>query len=166
MALRPSISLRLRQRACGLVRGALGVVVCTFLLASCATYSKVQHAAPRITPYRITIVQGNFVSRAAAAQLRPGMSREQVRAILGTPLLTDLFHANRWDYIFYFKRGAAQVVQRRALAVYFDGDRVLRWEGDADLPSEYELIAEIDGDKQRKRGAQKANTVQTPMTER
>ena len=54
--------------------------------------------------YKIDIVQGNFVSREQAAALKPGMSRAQVRDILGTPLLTSVFHADRWDYVFTFKR--------------------------------------------------------------
>ncbi|MGY8525881.1 outer membrane protein assembly factor BamE [Paracidovorax citrulli] len=119
----------------------------TLVTAACSTYdSTSRKVAEAITPYRINIVQGNFVSREAAAQLREGMSREQVRYLLGTPLLTDVFHADRWDYVFSFKRGKTQVVQQRRFTVFFDGDRVARFNGD-ELPSEYELIAEIDGMK-------------------
>lgn len=119
----------------------------TLVTAACSTYdSTSRKVAEAITPYRINIVQGNFVSREAAAQLREGMSREQVRYLLGTPLLTDVFHADRWDYVFSFKRGKTQVVQQRRFTVFFDGDSVARFNGD-ELPSEYELIAEIDGMK-------------------
>jgi outer membrane protein assembly factor BamE len=62
-------------------------------------------------------------------------------------LLTDMFHNDRWDYLFYFKRGATEVVQQRELIVYFDGDKLVRWTGAENLPSELELLAEIDGDK-------------------
>jgi len=61
--------------------------------------------------------------------------------------LTDMFHNDRWDYLFYFKRGATEVVQQRELIVYFDGDKLVRWTGAENLPSELELLAEIDGDK-------------------
>lgn len=114
---------------------------------ACSTYdSTSRKIANAITPYRINIVQGNFVSREAAAQLREGMTRDQVRFLLGTPLLTDVFHANRWDYVFSFKRGNTQVVQQRRFTVFFEDDKLVRFTGD-ELPSEYELIAEIDGIK-------------------
>lgn len=114
---------------------------------ACSTYdSTSRKIANAITPYRINIVQGNFVSREAAAQLREGMTRDQVRFLLGTPLLTDVFHANRWDYVFSFKRGNTQVVQQRRFTVFFENDKLVRYAGD-ELPSEYELIAEIDGIK-------------------
>ncbi|POR56143.1 Beta-barrel assembly machine subunit BamE [Paraburkholderia eburnea] len=132
-----------------------GRLACTLLaaaafaaLAGCSTYdSLTQRVAQSITPYRITIVQGNFVSAEAAAQMKVGMSRADVKQLLGTPLLADMFHANRWDYVFYFKRGSTAVVQQRDFVVMFDGDRVSSWSGGEDLPSNLELLAEIDGDK-------------------
>jgi outer membrane protein assembly factor BamE len=134
-------------------------VACTLLaatafatLAGCSTYNSLtQRFAQSITPYRITIVQGNFVSKEAAEQMRVGMSRAEVKQLLGTPLLTDMFHANRWDYVFYFKRGSTAVVQQRDFVVMFDGDRVTSWSGGEDLPSNLELLAEIDGDKSGKK---------------
>jgi outer membrane protein assembly factor BamE len=120
-------------------------------LAGCSTYDSVtQKIAQSITPYRITVVQGNFVSQEAASQMQAGMSRDQVKALLGTPLLTDMFHADRWDYVFYFKRGSTSVVQQRDFTVFFTGDRVSSWTGGENLPSNLELLAEIDGDKGRK----------------
>jgi outer membrane protein assembly factor BamE len=117
-------------------------------LSGCSTYdSLTQRVAQRITPYRITIVQGNFVSKEAAAQMHVGMSRAEVRQLLGTPLLTDMFHDNRWDYVFYFKRGSTAVVQQRDFVVNFEADRVTSWSGGDDLPSNLELLAEIDGDR-------------------
>ncbi|NHV31316.1 outer membrane protein assembly factor BamE [Burkholderia sp. D-99] len=122
-------------------------------LAGCSSYDSVtQRIAQSITPYRITVVQGNFVSQEKAAQLQIGMSREQVRALLGTPLLADMFHADRWDYLFYFKRGSTAVVQQRDLVVTFSGDRLAGWTGADNLPSELDLLADIDGD----RGGKKA----------
>jgi len=138
-----------------------GRLACTLLaaaafaaLAGCKSYDSVtQRVAQSITPYRITIVQGNFVSAEAAAQMRVGMSRAEVKQLLGTPLLTDMFHANRWDYIFYFKRGSTAVVQQRDFVVLFEGDRVASWSGGEDLPSNLELLAEIDGDRSGKKHA-------------
>ncbi len=120
-------------------------------LAGCSTYDSVtDKVIGVVTPYRINIVQGNFVSKEAYDQLKAGMTRDQVRQLLGTPLLTDIFHANRWDYVFYFKRGNASVVQERHLKVYFEGDTLARWEGGENLPTEYQLVEEIDGQKGRK----------------
>src|ERR1700761_7190092 len=134
------------------VRGTLIVAAAVSLLAGCSTYDSVtQRFAQAITPYRITVVQGNFVSKEAAAQMQVGMSRAQVRQILGTPLLTDMFHADRWDYVFYFKRGSTSIVQQRDFVVNFAGDRVASWSGGEDLPSNLELLAEIDGDRTGKK---------------
>lgn len=104
------------------ITAAVAVAVVT--LAGCSSYDSVtQRIAQSITPYRITVVQGNFVSQEKASQLQAGMTRDQVRALLGTPLLADLFHADRWDYLFYFKRGSTSVVQQRDLVLNFQNDR-------------------------------------------
>ncbi|HEX7912834.1 MAG TPA: outer membrane protein assembly factor BamE [Paraburkholderia sp.] len=136
------------------MRGTLIAVATVAVLAGCSTYdSLTQRIAQSITPYRITVVQGNFVSQEAASQMQVGMSRAQVKQLLGTPLLTDIFHADRWDYVFYFKRGSTAVVQQRDFVVMFAGDRVASWSGGDDLPSNLELLAEIDGDKAGKKKA-------------
>ncbi len=133
------------------MRGTLIAAASMTILAGCSTYNSVtQSVAQHITPYRITVVQGNFVSAEAASQMKIGMSRDQVKALLGTPLLADMFHADRWDYIFYFKRGSTSVVQQRDFVVTFAGDRVAGWTGGENLPSNLELLAEIDGDKGHK----------------
>ncbi|MDQ0142566.1 outer membrane protein assembly factor BamE [Cupriavidus necator] len=125
----------------------VSLLTAALLAGACSAYdSTSRKVANAITPYRINIVQGNFVSREAASQLREGMTRDQVKFLLGTPLLTDVFHANRWDYVFSFRRGNTPVVQQRRYTVFFDGERLVKFGGD-ELPSEYELIAEIDGMK-------------------
>ena len=101
-------------------------------------------------PYVPDIVQGNFISSEQYAKLQLGMTREQVRQILGTPLLASYFHANRWDYIFEFKRAGQTVGKERHVTVFFDGDKVVKFEGDA-LPTEVELVAEIDSYAKTKR---------------
>ena len=94
-----------------------------------------------ITPYRIDIVQGNVVTKEQLALVRPGMSRVQVRDILGSPLLTDVFHADRWDYVFTIKRPGTQP-QQRSIVAHFEGDRLTRIDA-PDLPSEREFVASI-----------------------
>lgn len=95
-----------------------------------------------ITPYRADVVQGNFISREQIAQLRSGMGRNDVRSVLGTPLLTSVFHADRWDYVFTLKRqGMADQVFR--YSVFFKGEALERFEGDT-MPGEAEFIARMD----------------------
>jgi outer membrane protein assembly factor BamE len=95
-----------------------------------------------VSPYKIDIVQGNFVSKEQADALKVGMSRTQVRDILGTPLLASMFHADRWDYVFTFKRQGAES-QARKVSVYFSGDTLARFEADT-LPTETEFVATLD----------------------
>jgi outer membrane protein assembly factor BamE len=95
------------------------------LAAAC---SHVPHI-PGVTPYRPEIQQGNFVSQEMVSQLKPGMSKEQVRFVLGTPLLTDIFHADRWDYVYWRESPSGQREQRR-LAVHFEDGRLARVDGD------------------------------------
>ena len=95
-----------------------------------------------LMPYEVEIVQGNVVTAEQVAMLRPGLSREQVRELLGTPLLTDMFHAGRWDYVFTVHRqGIAD--QRRRLAVFFQDGRLDRFEGD-EMPGEADVVARLD----------------------
>jgi outer membrane protein assembly factor BamE len=82
-----------------------------------------------LTPYRIDIQQGNYVSQEMVAQLKPGMTKAQVRHVLGTPLVTDVFHAERWDYVYTLERPRQPRVQRR-VAVFFEGGKLARLEGD------------------------------------
>lgn len=124
-----------------------------FLLLSLAACGSLDQASSRmvsvVTPYKMDIVQGNFVSREQAAAIKEGMSRVQVRDILGTPLLVSVFHADRWDYVFTFKRQGVEP-QARRVTVFFQGDRLTRIEADA-LPSEAEFVASLDSG--RKSGA-------------
>ena len=101
-------------------------------------------------PYVPDVVQGNFISSEQYAKLQLGMSREQVKQILGTPLLADYFHANRWDYIFEFKRQKEVVGKDRRVTIFFENDKVVKFDGDA-LPTEAELVAEIDNYAKSKR---------------
>ncbi len=78
--------------------------------------------------HRIDIQQGNAVAPEAYARLKPGMSRPEVRQLLGTPLLNDVFHANRWDYYFRNEK-AGKLVEQNRFSVYFENDKVARVEG-------------------------------------
>ncbi|MEP6823861.1 MAG: outer membrane protein assembly factor BamE, partial [Ramlibacter sp.] len=99
-------------------------------VSGCGTFnSTTERLAGAITPYKIEVVQGNFVSKEQVAALQPGMSRAQVRDVLGTALIADAFHKDRWDYVFTIKRQNVDPQQRR-LALFFKDDSLLRFEGD------------------------------------
>jgi outer membrane protein assembly factor BamE len=119
------------------------LLVASASLVACGSFDSASNRiAGIVTPYKMDIVQGNFVSREQAAAIKPGMSRSQVRDILGTPLLTSIFHADRWDYVFTFRRQGAQPQSRR-VTVFFKADLLERVEADA-LPSEAEFVASLD----------------------
>jgi len=85
---------------------------------------------PNFSPHRIEIQQGNFVTQEMVAQLKPGMSKDQVKFILGTPLIADVFHADRWDYVFTRIRANSREQEKRRIAVYFEDGKLKRVEGD------------------------------------
>ncbi|MBU3739212.1 MAG: outer membrane protein assembly factor BamE [Rhodoferax sp.] len=123
-------------------RLGLALLVTASLTACSTVDSASNRVVAMVTPYRMDIVQGNFVSREQVSALQPGMSRLQVRDILGTPLVTSLFHADRWDYVFTFRRTGAEP-QLRKVTVFFRGDALERVQADA-LPSEAEFVASLD----------------------
>jgi outer membrane protein assembly factor BamE len=84
---------------------------------------------PGITPYRIDIQQGNYVTQDMVAKLKPGMTKSQVRFALGTPLVVDVFHTDRWDYVYVLQKGG-RVREHRRIIVLFEQDKLLRIEGD------------------------------------
>ncbi len=103
--------------------------VCS-LLAACSSFN----------PYKIDVQQGNVLTQEMVAQLKPGQTREQVRFILGTPLLTDIFHQQRWDYVYSYRKGRSGEVETRQFSVYFDKDnRLERASGDVEVADLDEL---------------------------
>mgnify|MGYP000108333932 CR=1 FL=1 len=94
-----------------------------------------------ISPYKITVQQGNFISQDMVSQLKEGMTREQVRFLLGTALLTDMFHEDRWDYPFRLLKPSGELISSR-VTVIFKNNTVARFEG-GNLPSEKEYLALI-----------------------
>ncbi len=127
------------------VRAAFTVLSCAVLTA-CGSMKSMSESRINpvnwITPYKIEVVQGNFVSKQQVEQLKPGMPRSAVRDVLGTPLLTSVFHADRWDYVFTLKRQGSEP-QALKLTVFFKGDALERFEGD-EMPSETDFVAGLD----------------------
>lgn len=99
---------------------ALGIAA---VLAGCSSGSKWGF------PYKIDVQQGNWITQEQIALLQPGMSREQVRFALGSPMLTSVLHSDRWDYPYYYKPGYGDARERK-FTVWFENDRLARWAGD------------------------------------
>lgn len=112
------------------------------LLGACGPSKLLSQPATWLTPYRPDVVQGNFISSEQVALLTAGLSRLQVRNLLGTPLVSSLFHADRWDYVFSIQRrvGESQIYR---YAVFFKGDELVRYEGDS-MPTESDFIAQLN----------------------
>jgi outer membrane protein assembly factor BamE len=138
---------------------AVTLIAFTLALAGCST-SKTASNAPSeasgvnvtkksgflsfISPYRVNVQQGNFVSKEMVANLKPGMTKEQVRFALGTPLLTDVFHQDRWDYEFRLAKGNGEVLTSR-VSVFFKDTLMDHYTGGEDLPTEAEYLSLISG---------------------
>jgi outer membrane protein assembly factor BamE len=101
------------------------------------------------SPYRVDVQQGNFVSREMVAQLKEsmknkqGMTPDQVRFVMGTPLLTDVFHQDRWDYPFRLEKANGEIITSR-VTVFFKDNRLVNVEG-GDLPTEKDYLSLIAG---------------------
>jgi outer membrane protein assembly factor BamE len=86
----------------------------SLLLVACS-------GTPTVQPYRIDIRQGNVVTQEMVAQLKPGLTKDQVKFILGSPLVSDMFHSDRWDYVYHFKPGKGEAQQRRLTVIFVEG---------------------------------------------
>ena len=115
------------------------VLFAVLLLGACSV--------PRVvTEYRIDVQQGNVLNQEMVAQLRPGQTRDQVRFLLGTPMLIDMFHADRWDYVYRLQKGSTGAVETRRFTVFFDGDgKLYRVAGDvvADSGAGQEVVPDV-----------------------
>lgn len=96
------------------------LVLLSTLLASCSYLS-----SPVLSPYKMDIRQGNYITPEMREKLKLGMSKSQVRYVLGTPMVSDAFHGNRWDYIYSLEQ-RGEVVEKQRLTLYFEGDRLVR----------------------------------------
>lgn len=129
-------------------RLALAGAASAMFLAGCAGPSPIgfdrlsERIASIVTPYRLEVVQGNVVTREMAERVKTGMSRSQVRELLGSPLISDAFHVDRWDYVFTIRRPGTDYQQRRVTAM-FTNDALTSFQAD-ELPSERDFVASID----------------------
>jgi outer membrane protein assembly factor BamE len=95
------------------------------LLSACSSVPRI------VTEYKIDVQQGNVLTQEMVSQLRPGLSKDQVRFILGTPMLVDMFHADRWDYVYRLQKGSTGEVETRKFSTFFGADgKLVRVAGD------------------------------------
>ena len=106
------------------------LIVAVSLLAGCASSGFSLPKIPGIEAHRMEIQQGNYVTQEMIAKLQPGMTRDQVRFVLGTPLVADAFHEDRWDYMFRRQRANSKEIEQRRIVIFFDDGRLSRIEGD------------------------------------
>ena len=99
-------------------------------------------------PYRASVQQGNWITQEQVATLQEGMTREQVRFVLGSPTLTSVLHADRWDYPYFYQPGTGDP-QQRLFTVWFENDRLVRWQGDEQ--PEVQPFQQAERDVQRSR---------------
>jgi len=112
-------------------------------LAGCQSLQSTDSFLGVITPYKVEVVQGNVITSEQANAVKLGMTRARVRDILGSPLLTDVFHVDRWDYVFTIRRQGAEPQSRR-IVVIFEGDSLKSIDTGGTLPSDREFVASID----------------------
>ena len=125
-----------------LVRIGLGLLGAS-ALGGCQSLQSSDSFLGVITPYKVEVVQGNVVTKEQAEAVKPGMNRAQVRDALGSPLVADPFHGDRWDYVFTIRRQGAEP-QLRRVVVRFDGEAMKSIDTGGALPSEREFVASID----------------------
>jgi outer membrane protein assembly factor BamE len=120
------------------IRG-LALMLCLSMLAGCGSLG-----FPGV--YRINVEQGNIITQDMIDQLKPGMTRRQVRFVLGTPLLEDPFHTDRWEYI-YLLRNGDQILFEQRLTVFFEGDTLTHFNSTRP-PSSASDDADSEGDSE------------------
>jgi outer membrane protein assembly factor BamE len=120
-----SLPLKTCDAVLPLMFRSLVTLVVVLLLEGCQSVTGI----PGLSAYKIDIQQGNYVTQDMVAKLKPGMTRSQVKFALGTPLVTDAFHPDRWDYVYVLNKKGKLIEQRRIIVVFKD-DKLLRLEGD------------------------------------
>lgn len=139
---------------------------CTaFLAAAMAGCSSV----PRIVnEYKIDVQQGNVLTQDMVSQLKPGLTKDQVRFVLGTPMLMDMFHANRWDYAYRLQKGSTGDVEMRKFSTFFDADgKLIRVAGDVAAAQASDASAEPESQSREiDLGSVSADTVAPPIEDK
>lgn len=123
------------------------LVATTIVLVGCSSVPKIPNV---VSEYRIDIQQGNVITQDMVSHLKPGQSKDQVRYILGSPMLVDVFHGDRWDYVYSLKKGSADTVDVRRFSVFFADGKLSRVGGDVVAASAVEADADGAAPPERK----------------
>lgn len=138
----------------------LAAVLCT-LLAACTTKPSF------INEYKIDVQQGNVLNQETVSQLKPGQTKDQVRFLLGTPMIADIFHQQRWDYVYHYKNGQTGNVESRKFTVFFDADgRLERVDGDVAVAEVGELTTPVVKTRLVDLGSLSGEAADTPLPPR
>jgi len=114
------------------------IVFVSMLLASC---SDISSYIPTFTPYKIEVRQGNLITQEMRDKLKLGMTQSQVKLVLGAPLINDVYHANRWDYIYRLNE-KGELIENQRLTLFFDKDSLVRIEDATPLTASGHAIQE------------------------
>lgn len=135
---------------------------------SCALVAACSWKPGFINEYKIDIQQGNVLTQEMVSQLKPGQTKDQVRFILGTPVLADVFHANRWDYVYRLQKGSTGLVEERKFTVIFDADgKLARVAGDVTAAQESAAAAApVASTREIDLGSIDADAVAPPIEEK
>jgi outer membrane protein assembly factor BamE (lipoprotein component of BamABCDE complex) len=126
-------TFRPRRAACAM---AIALAVCA--AGGCSTLDKYTPSWRSLGVYKIDVNQGNYLSQDMVDKLKVGMTQQQARQVLGTPLVTSPFRPDRWDYVYEYSR-QGRVIEHRNFTVHFTDNKVARWEGDEMPQSVVEL---------------------------
>jgi len=138
-----------------------------FVAGFCALLTACSYKPAFINEYKIDIQQGNVLSQEMVAQLKPGQTRDQVRFLLGTPLIADIFHQQRWDYVYRYRNGQTGQVESRRFSVFFDREgRLERVDGDVEVAAVGDLTAPVARNRLIDLGAMPADAAGQPLPPR
>ena len=116
-----------------------GILFLATVLSGCSSVPRI------VNEYKIDVQQGNVLTQEMVAQLKPGQTKDQVRFVLGTPMVADIFHQQRWDYVYSYRSGQTGKTEARKFAVFFDAEnRLERVDGDVDVAVTEELTAPVN----------------------
>ena len=139
-----------------------GILFLATVLSGCSSVPRI------VNEYKIDVQQGNVLTQEMVSQLKPGQTKDQVRFILGTPVLADVFHANRWDYVYRLQKGSTGLVEERKFTVIFDADgKLARVAGDVTAAQEpAAAAAPVASTREIDLGSIDADAVAPPIEEK
>lgn len=139
-----------------------GTLLLATVLSGCSSVPRI------VNEYKIDVQQGNVLTQEMVSQLKPGLTKDQVRFILGTPVLIDVFHPNRWDYVYRLQKGNTGAVEMRKFTAFFDdSEKLVRVSGDVTAAQESDTnVAPVASTREIDLGSIDADSVAPPIEEK